>query len=274
LTPRSYLFVPGNRPDRFDKALASGAHRVIVDLEDAVPPEQKPAARDMVRRWLTSSSVPADRHVVLRINAATTPWFAGDVELCRVPGVAAVMLAKAEGVESLELLRHGPPVVALIESALGFRNLRAIAAAPNVQRLAFGAIDFQLDMGMRATYDELIHFRSELVLSSRLAGLQAPIDSPSTSIDNDEIVANEALAASRLGFGAKLCIHPRQVQSVNRGFLPTGAEVDWARRVIEASERSQGAALALDGQMIDRPVLLRARAMLESETAPTARSQG
>ena len=155
--PRSYLFVPGNRPERFDKALTSGADAVIVDLEDAVPPQEKDAARATVRAWLNAS-----KPVVLRINAINTPWFQHDLALCRLPGVAAVMPAKAERAEDLALLGGSVPLIPLIESAAGFGQLRAIAAVPGVQRLAFGAIDFQLDLQMQAHYGELIHFRSQL----------------------------------------------------------------------------------------------------------------
>ncbi len=262
LTPRSYLFVPGNRPERFDKALASAADSVIVDLEDAVPPDAKVAARETVRHWLASDGEAAGRRVVLRINAIGTPWFSDDLALCRLPGLAAVMLAKTERAEDLAALSSDTPVIALIESALGFENLRAIARSPKVSRLAFGAIDFQLDMGMRATFDELLCFRSQLVWASRLGGLAPPIDSPSTALDNDAEVASEAQRASRLGFGAKLCIHPRQVGVVNRGFSPTDDELDWARRVVAAASQSQGAAVALDGRMIDTPVVSRARDLL------------
>ena len=262
LTPRSYLFVPGNRPERFSKALASGADSVIIDLEDAVPPNHKAAARETVRLWLSAHSESANRRLVLRINAADTPWFTDDLALCRLPGVAAVMLAKTESPEHLGAFSDAPPIIALIESALGFENLRAIADVPNVQRLAFGAIDFQLDMGMRATFDDLIYFRSQLALVSRLAGLLAPIDSPSTALDNDDEVESEARRASRLGFGAKLCIHPRQVGVVNHSFRPTNDELDWAQRVLAAASQSHGAAVALDGQMIDKPVVSRASAIL------------
>lgn len=254
---RSYLFVPGNRPERFDKSIASGADAVIVDLEDAVPPDQKDAARATVAAWLNPS-----RPVLLRINAADTRWFAADVVLCRRPGVAAVMLAKAERVEDLAAVGVHAPIVPLIESAAGFDNLRALASAPNVQRLAFGAIDFQLDLNMRATFDELILFRSQLVLASRLANIGAPIDSPSTAIDAPDEVESEAQRARRLGFGAKLCIHPRQIAVVNRSFSPSAAELAWARRVIEVAETSGGAAVALDGKMVDKPVILRAEAFL------------
>lgn len=261
-TPRSYLFVPGNRPERFSKAFASGADSVIIDLEDAVPPNLKAAARETVRVWLSTHSGLADRRLVLRINAADTPWFNDDLALCRLPGVGAVMLAKTESSAQLGVLSDAPPIIALIESALAFENLRAIADAPNVQRLAFGAIDFELDMGMRATYDDLIYFRSQLALVSRLAGLLAPIDSPSTALDSDDDVEFEALHASRLGFGGKLCIHPRQVSVVNRSFSPTAEDIDWAQRVLAAASQSQGAAVTLDGQMIDKPVVSRAHAIL------------
>ena len=254
---RSYLFVPGNRPERFAKALASGADAVIVDLEDAVPAQHKDAARAIVADWLDAS-----RAIVLRINAADTPWFADDLVLCRRAGVAAVMLAKAERADDLAAIGALAPIVPLIESAAGFDNLRAIASAPNVQRLAFGAIDLQLDLDMRAGFDELNFFRSQLVLASRLAHIGAPIDSPSTAIDDAGEVESEAQRARRLGFGAKLCIHPRQVAPVNRSFSAGEAEIAWATRVIATADASGGAAVALDGRMIDQPVILRAQAIL------------
>ena len=261
---RSYLFVPGNRPERFDKALASGADSVIVDLEDAVPPDQKDAARAMLAAWLSAA-----KPVVVRINAADTPWFADDVALCRRSGVAAVMLPKSELVADLAAIGQGLPLIPLIESAAGFDALRAIAAAPHVQRLAFGAIDFQLDLNMRANFDELLYFRSQFVLGSKLANLIAPIDSPSTVIDNVVEVEVDAQRARRLGFGAKLCIHPKQVGAVNASFSPNAAELAWARRVIAIAATSQGAAMALDGKMIDKPVILRAHAILREQRLPS-----
>ena len=257
MTPRSYLFVPGNRPERFDKALASAADTVIVDLEDAVPPDQKDAARRTVSAWLAAA-----RPVVVRINAADTPWHRDDLAVCRQPGVSAVMVAKAERADALAALDLGVPLLPLIESAAGIDQLRAIAAVPGVQRVAFGAIDFQLDLHMRASFDELVFFRSQIVLASRLAGLAAPIDSPSVAIDDLAEVEREAQAARRLGFGAKLCIHPKQADAVNRSFSPTDAELAWARRVLALAESSGGAAVALDGRMIDKPVILRAQATL------------
>ena len=258
MAPRSYLFVPGNRPERFDKALASGADAVIVDLEDAVPPDQKDAARRHLSAWLSVA-----RPVVVRINAADTPWHRDDLAVCRQAGVSAVMVAKAERADRLAAPELDDlPLLPLIESAAGFDQLRAIAAVRGVQRLAFGAIDFQLDMHMRAEFDELIYFRSQLVLASRLAGLAPPIDSPSVAIDDSAEVERDAQRARRLGFGAKLCIHPRQLAAVNRSFSASEAERAWARRVLATAASSGGAAVALDGQMIDKPVILRAQAIL------------
>ena len=258
MTPRSYLFVPGNRPERFDKALASGADAVIVDLEDAVPPDQKDAARRHLSAWLSAA-----RPVVVRINALDTPWYRDDLAVCRQLGVSAVMVAKVERADRLAAPELDDlPLLPLIESAAGFDQLRAIAAVRGVQRLAFGAIDFQLDMHMRAEFDELIYFRSQLVLASRLAGLAPPIDSPSVAIDDSAEVERDAQRARRLGFGAKVCIHPRQLAAVNCSFSASEAERAWARRVLAIAASSGGAAVALDGQMIDKPVILRAQAIL------------
>ena len=256
---RSLLFVPGSRPDRFEKALAAGANAVIIDLEDAVAPADKERAREDVSAWLAPH-----RAVMVRINGADTAWFGDDLALCRRPGVAAVMLPKAERAEDIAALRGAgaATVLPLIESAAGMAALTAIAAAPGVQRLVFGSIDFQVDLGMRdALEDELLFFRSQLVLTSRLAGLQAPVDGVSTAIDDADQLRDDVLRARRLGFGGKLCIHPRQVASVNRHFAPSAAERAWAQRVLEAAAASGGAAIAVDGKMVDKPVILRAQAI-------------
>ncbi len=258
---RSLLFVPGDRPERFDKALAAGADRVIVDLEDAVAPEAKSVARDAVANWLT----PGRSGVLLRINAVDTPWFADDLRLCAEGRVAAIVLPKAERADDLSLLVRagGSAVLPLIESAAGFANLAAIAGAPGVERLVFGSIDLQVDLGMRdALEDELLFFRSRLVLASRLAAILPPIDGVSTAIDDADRLREDVLRARRLGFGGKLCIHPRQVAGVHRHFAPSEAEQAWARRVLEAVAAAPGAAIAVDGKMVDKPVILRAEAIV------------
>ena len=258
---RSCLFVPGSRPERFGKACAAGADRIIVDLEDAVAPAEKPGARAAIAAWLASA-----HSVWIRINGAATEWFQEDVELCRLPGVAGVVLAKAERVEDIQhiarRLAAGTAILPLIESAIGFSNALKLARAERVSRLIFGTIDFQADLGISGEAEELGHFRSQLVLWSRLAGLAPPVDGVSTALHDHGTIEAEARRARQFGFGGKLCVHPEQVEIVNRCFDPTDREIAWARRVAAAGETMQGAAVAVDGCMVDRAVLARAHAIL------------
>lgn len=263
---RSFLFVPGNRPERFDKACAAGADVVIVDLEDAVPLAEKVAARDALAAWLSPQ-----RPVLIRINAAATDWFDDDLALCARPGVAGIVLPKAERIEDIGLLERAgaQTVLPLIESAQSFENARLLADCAPVQRLLFGTIDFKLDLGIEGDDDALLYFRSQLVLVSRLAGIQPPVDGVSTEIANTERVGDDAMRARALGFGGKLCIHPKQVAPVNRAFSPSAEEVAWAARVLDASEAAGGAAVAVDGRMVDLPVMLRARRIIDASARNT-----
>lgn len=261
----SLLFVPASRPERIAKALDAGADAVIVDLEDAVAPADK----DNARAALVAALDPA-RPVMLRVNAADTAWFPADLELLAHPGIAAVVLPKAEHAEDVAVVHRasgGKPVLPLIESALGFEQRLSLAHAEGVQRLAFGHIDFQADMNMRATEDELLPFRVALVLASRLADIEPPIDGVTTALDDAELLRIDVLRARRLGFGGKLCIHPRQVVVVNACFTPDADEIAWAQRVIAADAAAGGAAVAVDGKMVDRPVVLRAQAILAEAAA-------
>ncbi len=260
---RSYLFVPADRPERFSKALQAGAHAVIIDLEDAVAPQAKATAREGLHTWLLQA--PA-RSVHLRINAMQTPWFSDDLALCHLPALGGIVLPKTESPQEVAALtRVAPdtPVLPLVETAAGLAASRLIAAAPGVQRLVFGSLDFQADLGIEGDDDALLAFRSELVLASRLNQLQAPVDGVTTALDDPQVLAADTARARRLGFGAKLCIHPRQVQAVNEGFAPRTEEIAWARRVMEAVRLQPEGAIAVDGKMVDAPVLKRARALLE-----------
>jgi citrate lyase subunit beta/citryl-CoA lyase len=256
---RSYLFVPGNRPERFARAAASGAGAVIVDLEDAVPPLEKDSARDLVAAALDPA-----RPVLLRINAEDTPWFEADLALCRHPGVAGIVLPKAETVDGIRrVAQFGRPVLPLIETACGMADVDKLSRVEGILRLAFGSIDFQLDLGIEGEDQELLYFRSMLVLASRRADLAPPIDGVTVALDNDAQLAADTLRARRLGFGAKLCIHPRQIEAVNAGFRPTSLDVEWATRVLAAAAHANGAAVALDGKMVDRPVILKAQRIVD-----------
>jgi citrate lyase subunit beta/citryl-CoA lyase len=256
---RSYLFVPGNRPDRFDKACATRAHAVIVDLEDAVPAADKERARAALAHWLTPQ-----RQVLVRVNAADTPWFAEDVRACGQPGVSGIVLPKAERADDVERVAaacRSAPVLPLIESAQGAWNALAVARAGNVKALLFGSLDYQADLGI--SDDDLLHARSQIVLVSRVAGLEPPVDGVTPAIDDPELLRRDCHRSRQLGFAGKLCIHPSQVDIVNACFAPTADEVAWARRVVDAFERAHGSAVQVDGRMVDRPVLLKAQAILK-----------
>lgn len=264
---RSYLFVPANRPERIAKAFASGADAVIVDLEDAVAPDAKEAARAALANALNPA-----QPVIVRINAADTRWFAEDVRLCAKAGVGAIMLPKVESAsqvkEVLAAIATAVPLLPLVETARGLWNALDIAQAPSVQRLVFGTIDLQLDLGLTgAGHEELAPYRAEIVLASRVAGVLPPVDGPTAAIDHVQTIRSDALRARRAGFGAKLCIHPQQVQWVNDSFTPTMEETAWARRVVSAVEAAHGGVVAVDGKMVDRPVLALAERIL-------AQSQG
>ncbi|HEY7787180.1 MAG TPA: CoA ester lyase [Casimicrobiaceae bacterium] len=255
---RSYLFVPGNRPDRFSKACATRARAVIIDLEDAVAPDAKAGARKSLVEWLAP-----ERQVMVRVNAPGSEWFVDDLRACTNAAVTAIVLPKAErgeDVAQVAAICGARPVLPLIETARGLWNALAVAQAPNVQSLLFGSLDFQADLG--ATDDDLLYARSELVLVSRVAGIDAPIDGVTTSIGDPALLRSDCQRARRLGFGGKLCIHPNQVDIVNRCFLPAPEDVAWAHRVVDAFAHSGGNAALLDGKMIDRPVLVKAQAML------------
>jgi len=206
--------VPGTRPDRFDKAIASGADQVILDLEDAVSDDRKAEARDAVATWLNPGT-----RVAVRINGPSTPWFDDDLALCRHAGVAAVSVPKVDGANQIRAadaaLDGATVMLPFIETAAGFHAVESIARTPRVARLLFGT----------------------------------------------EPVEADARRAQQLGFGGKLCIHPRQVAVVNACFRPTAEEIAWARRVI-ASDGASGNAVGLGGELVDRPIVARARAIL------------
>jgi len=257
---RTWLFVPGDRPERFDKALDAGADAVIVDLEDAVAPAAKDAARGHLLAWLSAA-----RPVYVRINAADSAWFDADLALCRHPGVAGIVLPKAGQAGDVQAVADAgaQAILPLVESALGLWNVAALCGAPKVERLIFGAIDFCADTGIRETHENLLPARSQLVLASRALRIGAPVDGVTVTLDDDAAVRRDATRARDLGFGAKLCIHPKQVAAVHAAFVPAAAELAWAARVQAAFKAASGAAVAVDGKMVDRPVLLLARQMLD-----------
>lgn len=252
---RSLLFVPGDRPERFEKAAAAGAHEIVIDLEDAVSPDNKVAARVAIVDWLQSG-----RNVGIRINAAETPWFNDDLEMAEKLPSATVMLAKADAASVSAVAEALPdrPIIALLESVKGYMELRQMVAVPDVKRIAFGSIDFGVDSGIADEDDAMTAVRTQIVLESRFAGLQSPVDGVSVNFRDPELMRCDALRSRQLGFGGKLCIHPNQVAAVNNAFKPTGEQLDWAKRVLAASVVSKGGATTVDGKMVDKPVVMQA----------------
>ncbi|SMG58922.1 HpcH/HpaI aldolase/citrate lyase family protein [Paraburkholderia susongensis] len=260
----SYLFVPGERAERFDKALASGADRVILDLEDAVLPEAKARARDTVHDWLERHG--ADARVLVRVNGVDTPWHEDDLSIAVLPGVAGIMLPKAERASDLvrvrASLRDSQALYALIETVDAVVRLREIAAVAGLTRLAFGSFDFCSDAGIGDDRAPLDPVRTQLVIESRHARLPAPVDGVTLALGDEAALAADVSHARSFGMGAKLCIHPRQVETVKRGFLPSEAESAWARRVLDAIAQGSAGAIAVDGKLVDRPVVERAKAIV------------
>ena len=269
---RSYLFVPGNRPDRFAKAFDSGADAVIIDLEDAVAPDQKDAARAALAAWRAVARGHRAQ-LVVRINDDASPWFEADLALVRTLDSCAVMLPKAESRRQLERLSAalvpGTGVIALIETAGGLHEVDAVAAAPAVERLAFGTLDYALDLGLTDDPRGLLYPASRIALASRVAGLAPPVAGITAALDDDAALRSDFDLARACGFGAKMCIHPRQVATVHAMLAPTDAQRAWAARVLAAAESGSGA-VQVDGKMVDQPVLLRARAILNQPPASPA----
>jgi citrate lyase subunit beta/citryl-CoA lyase len=249
-----FLFVPGDRPERFAKA-AARAEAIIIDLEDAVAQDAKAKARDGL------CALPEGAAVYVRINAAGTAWHAADLAAVTGLAIAGVMLPKAESAATVEgvAAATGHRVVALIENAAGMAAARGIAASAGTARLAFGSIDYCADMGAAHTREALLTARCELVLASRLAGLPAPVDGVTTAIDDEAQVEADARYAGSLGMHGKLCIHPRQVEAARRGFAPSVEEIAWARRILAAEGDG---AVSVDNMMVDAPVRARARRIL------------
>lgn len=265
----TFLFAPGHKPERFEKALNSGADAVILDLEDAVPLADKAAARDAIAHAWQGWSAAQRARVLVRINALTTDDAQDDLSwLPSLDGLGAVMVPKAQSAAELDrVVQAGGaqlPLIPLIETAQGLFALHEVAHAPQVLRLALGHLDLQADLGMACDADEaeLGPVRLNLVMASRLANLPPPIDGVSTSTQDMALVLRDAARSRRFGFFAKLCIHPAQLAPVREAFTPTATQQDWARRVLAAEATAGGGAFSVDGKMVDPPVLKLAHQIL------------
>jgi len=279
----SFLFVPATHPERLPKALASGADMVIADWEDAVAPADKAGARAALAQAVAALDAAQRARLLVRINAEGTPWFADDLAaLARLmaQGLAGAVVPKAESAAGLQAVAEaaGPQaaLLALVESVAGLYAVDALATAPQVARLAFGHLDFQVDAGMACAEDEaeLLPMRMAVVLAARRAGLAAPLDGVTVDTRNPERMRHDAERARRMGFGGKLCIHPAQVAVLHAAFDPSEAAVAHARRVQRALQEAGGGVCVLDGRMVDAPVLAQARQTLERYARAQQRQSG
>jgi citrate lyase beta subunit len=264
-TARSFLFAPGNEERKLRKALAAGADAVIADLEDGVAPEMRGEARAVVGRVLRGMDSTAAR--LLRVNPPGSEWFAGDLALAAELPLDGIVLPKATPASVEALGPDGPPVVAIVESPGGLAQVSETAGSSRVTVLALGSHDLsaELRLAQRSDQLELLMPRAQLVLASAAAGIRAPVDTVFLDVRDQPGLEEECRLAWTLGLRGKLCIHPDQLPVVHRVFAPSEHELDWARRVLEAHEQGlqEGrGAVALDGRMIDMPIVKQARRLL------------
>ncbi|TVP86963.1 MAG: CoA ester lyase [Alkalicoccus sp.] len=268
---RSILFVPPISDKMIDNGLTAEADRVIFDLEDAAAVQEKKTARSRLSRKLASKE---NLHTFfIRINDAKSPFYQEDVEAVQhIPDIGIVLpkTASAEQVKQLQKKLPGRPILPIIESAAGVWYAKEIAeACEEVETLAFGSIDFSLDIHSSGLPDEseLLYARSKIVLACRLAGKKPPVDGVYTNFHDEEGFRRQAAMVKGLGFHGKLLIHPSQVKQANEVFSPSDAEVRKAEKIVRAFQDAEAeghAAVQVDGEMIDYPVYYRARTVLQT----------
>jgi citrate lyase subunit beta/citryl-CoA lyase len=276
---RSLLFAPGNHARRVEKALTLPADGVILDLEDAVAIAEKAATRAIV---VGTFARPRHGKLYVRVNAMSTEWCYGDLVAVVRQGLDGIILPKVEDADQLKsadwviaslerergLKIGGIDLVPIIETALGISNVLAIArSGTRTRRVAFGAGDFTLDMGMVWSRDEseLLPHRAACVVASRAAGIEPPMDTVWADLRDTEGLTLSSKHAAALGFQGKMCIHPDQVAVINAAFTPDEATLAQAGRVVAAFDEAEAKGLAsiqLDGQFIDYPIVQRARQVL------------
>ncbi len=264
---RSMLFVPALRPDRFSKAIATGADIVIVDWEDAVVPDRKAEARELTGTFFGD---PTDRPVLryLRINSPRLPDGLRDLEALfemeHLPD--GIMIPKVESPEEvrwmteiLQPYREDIELFPTVETAKGVRAVAEVALASDATTiLGFGAVDLVAETGSDLSWDSLLYTRSQVVLAATEARIEA-LDTVWIEINDQAGLEEESRRARALGFTGKAAIHPSQVAPINAAFSPSEAEIDLARRIVEAAEGDFSGALQIDGKMIDEPVIIAAR---------------
>ncbi|MHB1420511.1 MAG: HpcH/HpaI aldolase/citrate lyase family protein [Bacillota bacterium] len=276
---RSILFAPGNDLRKAQKAISAGADAVILDLEDAVAPEEKPRAREVIREAMT---LPRQSKLYVRVNAVGTAFLDGDLQAVVREGIDGLMLPKAESAEDIRTVdmalaqlekKQGLSIgqvelIPLVETAQGvWWALETARSCSRVRCMAFGALDFTLDIGTSYSKEgtEIAYARSRMVLASRVAGIEPPIDTVFPDTRDQGGLEKDCRLARQLGFQGKLLIHPLQVETTNRIFSPETEEIAFSLKVVKAFNQameSGTAVLQVDGKMVDRPVVIRAQRVL------------
>ena len=257
---RCLMFVPGSRPDRYAKAIATDADQVCIDLEDAVAPADKDSARASVFAFLANTPV-ARSEIGLRLNPLSTDLGRKDLAELGHSGLAPafVMLPKVESAAELlqadrALAGRDTMLIAQIETPRGLLDARAIAAAtPRLQALMFGGFDFIVALRGRASWESFFQPRVQLAVVAAEAGIGC-IDVPFLDIKDEAGLVAETDRVIALGFTAKAAIHPTQVGAIQQRYLPTVDELERARRVVAALQANRGEAIQLDGKLVDRPI--------------------
>ena len=288
---RSFLFAPANHARRAEKSLTVGADAVILDLEDAVAISEKPGARPLA---VAALQKPRSCLGYIRVNGAATPFCHEDIVAVVQPGIDGIVLPMAESAADVQIAdwligqlerQRGLPVggidlMPIVETAKGVNNIDAIlSAGTRLRRVAFGAADYALDLGVAWTRDEREgrYARERLAVASRAHGAEPPLDSVWARLDDEEGLAASNRTAQELGFQGKMCIHPNQIGPVNAAFTPSAEEVAFARRVVAAfaeAEAAGSAAFQIDGKFVDYPIVRRAEALVATMEAIEARARG
>ena len=268
---RSLLFAPAVRPDLLRKMPRTGADAIVIDLEDATPPEAKDTGRAEMRSAV--ADLAGQLPVLVRVNDDTTPWHDDDLDSLPTEGLAGIVVPKIETIAGLDSLAErltarglDMSVIGGVETALGVVDARPLLAHDVISAGYFGAEDFIADLGgvRTASNDEVTYARAQIALAGRLADVTV-IDQIVADFTDDDRCRRECLEARAMGYGGKLCIHPSQVSIANAAFLPSSEEIDRARRLLEAYDdaKAQGvASVAFEGQMVDEPVARQARRVL------------
>ena len=275
LLPRSWLFVPGDRPDRVAKALESPAEAVIVDLEDSIAHDAKLSTRANLRKMLGGR---ARRNVFIRLNEITSEWYNDDVQALDGLDLAGVVLPKANSADEvislagkLQRMDTGKWIVPILETAAGVYFAREIAqSTPQVLALSFGAGDYSLDVGIPkwpvGEQLSLLVPRVMVIIAARVANLPGAIDTPTPTFRDPDSVRDQSKLAASLGFRGKLAIHPNQVDTINEIFKPDTAQLDYAKKVVagfEASLKEGRASTSVEGKLVTYAIAEQSYALIE-----------